>query len=81
MEKRSRPPQGFYKSIETPLIPRCRKVCERKPEVLSTFEAERIMAKKIVNGRPYYMVKWCQRKHLGAERSPAGRLSRSLREP
>lgn len=57
MEKRSRPPQGFYKSIETPSIPRGRK-CERKPEVLGTFEAERIMAKKILNGRPCYMVKW-----------------------
>ena len=57
MEKRSRPPQGFYKSIETPSIPRRRK-CESKPEVLGTFEAERIMAKKILNSRPYYMVKW-----------------------
>ena len=57
MEKRSRPRQGFYKSIETPSILRGRK-CERKPEVLGTFEAERIMAKKILNGRPYFMVKW-----------------------
>ena len=57
MRKRSRPPQGFYKSIETPSISRGRK-CGRKPEVLGTFEAERIMAKKILNGRPYYMVKW-----------------------
>ena len=44
MEKRSRQRQGFYKSIETPSIPRGRK-CERKPEVLGTFEAERIMVK------------------------------------
>ena len=58
MAKRSRPPQGFYKSIETPSIPRGRKVCERKPEVLGTYEAERIMAKKFLNGRPFYMVKW-----------------------
>ena len=57
MEKRSRPRQGFYKSIETPSIP-CGRKCERKPEVLGTFKAERIMAKKILNGRPYYMVKW-----------------------
>ena len=44
MEKRSRPPQGFYKSIETPSIP-CvgLKVCERKPEILGTFQAERII--------------------------------------
>ena len=59
MEKRSRPPQGFYKSIETPSIPRAGlKVCERNPEVLGTFQAECIMAKKIPNGRSCHMVKW-----------------------
>ena len=51
-EKRPRPSLGFYKSIsEFPAISR-KRICERKPEVLGTFEAERIVAKKFVKGKP-----------------------------
>ena len=57
-EKRPRPSLGFYKCIsEFPAISR-KRICERKPEVLGTFEAERIVAKKFVKGEPQYMVKW-----------------------
>lgn len=50
MEKRPRQPQGFFKSNEAPsLIPYVALTLrERKPEILSTFEAERIMAKMIL---------------------------------
>ena len=58
-EKRPRPSLGFYQCIsEFPAISR-KRICERKPEVLGTFEAERIVAKKFVKGEPQYMVKWC----------------------
>ena len=57
-EKRPRPSLGFYKCIsEFPAISR-KRICERKPEVLGTFEAERIVAKNFVKGKPQYMVKW-----------------------
>ena len=55
--KRPRPSLGFYKCIsEFPAISR-KRICERKPEVLGTFEAERIVVKKFVKGEPQYMVK------------------------
>ena len=48
-EKRPRPSLVFYKCIsEFPA----------KPEDLGAFEAERIVAKKFVKGKPQYMVKW-----------------------
>ena len=47
MEKRSRPRQGFYKSIETPSIPRGRK-CERKPEVLGTSKLSALWPKRFL---------------------------------
>ena len=57
-EKWPRPSLGFYKCIsEFPAISR-KRICERKPEVLGTFEAERIVAKNFVKGKPQYMVKW-----------------------
>lgn len=57
MEKRCRPPQGFYKSLETTELSRPR-MCGRKPEVLGVFDAERIVAKKICQGKPLFMIKW-----------------------
>ena len=56
MEKRSRPPQGYYKCLETAAIPRDRIFCDRKPDVLGIYQAERIVAKKIHN--PLFMVQW-----------------------
>ena len=57
-EKWSCPSLGFYKSIsEFPAISH-KHICERKPEVLVTFEAGHIVAKKFVKGKPQYMVKW-----------------------
>jgi len=47
MEKRCRPPQGHYKSLETAAIFRDRILCDRKPDVLGIYQAERIVAKKI----------------------------------
>ena len=43
MEKRCRPPQGFYKNLETIVVSRAR-MCDRKPEVLGVYDAERIIA-------------------------------------
>ena len=57
MEKRCRPPQGYYKSLETTVLSRSR-ICDRKPDVLGVFEAEQIIAKKICNGKPFFMIKW-----------------------
>ena len=54
-EKRPHPSRGFYTCIrEFPAISR-KRICERKPELLGTFEAERIVAKKFVKGKPQYM--------------------------
>lgn len=58
MEKRSRPPQGYYKSLETSAISRAGTTCESRPEVLGVYQAERIVAKRIRNGKPLFMVKW-----------------------
>lgn len=33
-------------------------MCDRKPEVLGVFDAERIVAKKICHGKPLFMIKW-----------------------
>ena len=57
MEKRYRPPQGYYKSLETTVLSRSR-ICDRKPHLLGVFEAERIFAKKICSGKPLLMIKW-----------------------
>ena len=57
MEKRCRPPQGYYKSLETTELSRPR-MCDKKPEVLGVFDAERIVAKKICHGKPLFMIKW-----------------------
>ena len=54
-KKRPYPSRGFYTCIrEFPAISR-KRICERKPELLGTFEAERIVAKKFVKGNPQYM--------------------------
>ena len=54
-EKRPHPSRGFYTCIrEFPAISR-KRICERKPELLGTFEAECIVAKKFVKGKPQYM--------------------------
>ena len=58
MEKRTRPPQGYYKSLETASISCERMLCDRKPEVLGIYQAERIVAKKIHRGKPLFMVQW-----------------------
>ena len=50
-------PQGYYKSLTTTMLSRSR-ICDRKPEVLGLFEAERIVAKKICKGKPLFMIKW-----------------------
>ena len=47
----------FYKSLETTELSRLR-MCDRKPEVLGVFDAERIVAKKICHGKPQFMIKW-----------------------
>ena len=47
----------FYKSLETTELSRPR-MCDRKPEVLGVFDAERIVAKKICHGKPQFMIKW-----------------------
>ena len=57
MEKRCRPPQGYYKSLESTELSRPR-MCDKKPEVLGVFDAERIVAKKICHGKPLFMIKW-----------------------
>ena len=33
-------------------------MCDRKPEVLGVYDAERIVAKKINSGKPLFMIKW-----------------------
>ena len=33
-------------------------MCDRKPEVLRVYDAERIVAKKINSGKPLFMIKW-----------------------
>ena len=53
MEKRCRPPQGFYKNLETIVLSRAR-LCARK----RVYDAERIIAKKINSGKPLFMIKW-----------------------
>ena len=54
-KKRPYPSREFYKCIrEFPAISR-KRICERKPELLGTFEAGRIVAKKFVKGKPQYM--------------------------
>ena len=54
---RGRPPQGYYKSLESTELSRPR-MCDKKPEVLGVFDAERIVAKKICHGKPLFMIKW-----------------------
>lgn len=58
MEKRCRPPQGFYKSLDSFAISRAGIMCDKKPDVLGVYQAERIVAKKFRNGKPLFMVKW-----------------------
>ena len=57
MEKRCRPPQGYYKTLETFVVSRTRKR-DRKLEVPGVYDAERIVAKKINSGKPLFMIKW-----------------------
>lgn len=33
-------------------------MCDKKPDVLGVYQAERIVAKKFRNGKPLFMVKW-----------------------
>lgn len=33
-------------------------MCDSKPEVLGVYQAERVVAKKIRNGKPLFLVKW-----------------------
>ena len=59
MEKRDRPLKGFYKSLEGPvdfLVDRSR--CQKKPNILGVFQAERVVAKKIRNGKPMFKAHW-----------------------
>lgn len=58
MEKRSRPSQGYYKNPTTTSISCARLKWDRKQEVLCLFEAERIVARKVHDGKSFYMVKW-----------------------
>lgn len=58
MEKRCRPPQGYYKSLETAVLSRDRKKCNKRLDVLVIYQAEPIVGKKIVNGKPMFMVNW-----------------------
>lgn len=58
IQKRSRPPQGYYKILENAAIARDRKICDRNPDVLGIYQAERIVAKKIHNGKALFMVNW-----------------------
>ena len=58
MEKRCRPPPGYYKSLETAVLSRDRKKSSKRPDVLGIYQAERIVGKKIFNGKPMFMVKW-----------------------
>ena len=57
-EKRARPSVGFYKCISEFTAISRKHIFERKPEVLGTFEPERLVAKKFVRGKPQYIVKW-----------------------
>ena len=57
MEKRCLPPQGYYKSLDTTVLSWSR-IWDQKPHVLALFEAEQIVAKKICNEKPLFMVKW-----------------------
>ena len=47
MDKRCRPPQGYYKILETAVVSRDRKKFNSKPDVLGINQGERIVAKKI----------------------------------
>lgn len=58
IQKRSRPPQSYYKILENAAIARDRKICDRNPDVLGIYQAERIVAKKIHNGKALFMVNW-----------------------
>ena len=58
MDKRCRPPQGYYKVLETAVVSRDRKKFNSKPDVLGINQGERIVAKKNFNGKPMFMVKW-----------------------
>ena len=51
MEKRCRPPRGYYKNLETFVVSRAR-TFDRKPEVLGVYDAGRIVAKEINSGKP-----------------------------
>ena len=76
MEKRDRPPKGFYKSLEGPvdfLVDRSR--CQKKPTILRVFQAERVVAKKIESGKPGLPHEW---KHMGTQSSHANRDDRGL---
>ena len=57
MEKRRRPPSGYYRNLETTVLSRSQ-MCDRKPEVVGVFDAERIIAEKICNGKSLFMIKW-----------------------
>ena len=80
MGKRSRPPQGYYKSLEASAVSRAGIVCESRPEVLVVYRAERIVAKKIRNGKALFMVKW--QGYCASENTlePKPRLPRELIE-
>lgn len=73
MDKRSWPPQGYYKSIETAAISLDRQFCDRKPDVVGIYQAERIVAKKSTTKS---LCSWSvarllpQREHMGAKSSP-----------
>ena len=50
-EKRPHPSGGFYTCMREFAAISRKRSCERKPELLGTFEAERIVAKKFVKGK------------------------------
>lgn len=58
IQKRGRQPQGYYKILENAAIARDRKICGRNPDVLGIYQAERVVAKKIHNGKALFMVHW-----------------------
>ena len=70
MDKRCRPPQGYYKVLETAVVSRDRKKFNSKPDVLGINQGERIVAKKKfqrkanVHGKVANLLR--QRKFMGA---------------
>ena len=54
MDKRSRPPQGYYKSLETSAISRAGTMCESRPEVIGVYQTERIVVLKFAENHKFF---------------------------